>query len=457
MTRRFALALTLVAPLALAACSTVSLPDTTPATAPAGWTNAAPAAAPTVVSPEWWSAYGSGELRDLVATALRNNPDLAASRHRIEAARARARAAGAGLLPSLGASGGGSRNWPGEGPARDSFRGALDVAYEVDLWGGERAAASGAETGALATRFDRDAAALSLSAEVASTYFQYLNLADRIANTREILAIAEQVLTLVERQEELGAASGLEVAQQRGAVASLRATLVALEQRRAETRNALAQLLGTTADRVTIRAASLDEVRLPEVTPGLPSELLTRRPDLRSAEAAIAGAEADVQAARAAMLPAIRLTAGSGASSAQLSSLFSPAGLLTNLASGLAAPIFDGGRLRANRDAAVSGQAQAMEQYRSAVIAAFRDVEDALAAATHLRDIEDAQRRAFEEAETAYGIAEARYRAGRTDFLALLDAQRTLSQQEDALEQTRLGRLNATAALYKALGGGWQG
>lgn len=421
------------------------------------WVNAPdPNAAPTVISDTWWQAYGAADLADLIATAHRNNPDLAASRQRIAQARATARAAASGLYPTLDSSGGASRRWPGEGRATNGFQAGFDAAYELDLWGGTRATVDAAEAGTRATEFQRDAAALSLSADVATTYFQVLSLNDRVGSARRILDIATRILDLVETQETLGATSGLEVSRQRGAVAGLRASIPTLEQRRAETLNALAQLLGATPDGMpeALRARTLDDVLLPDVAPGLPSTLLERRPDLRAAEAGLEGARADVMAARAAMLPSIRLTGGGGFSSAELSSLFTPAGFLANLAGGIAAPIFDAGRLDAQRDRAVAAEGAAIEAYRSAVIAAFRDVEDALAGLKYLAEVEAAQQDAHREAQNSYAIAEARYRAGRTDFLDLLDAQRNLFQQEDALREVRLARLNASVALYEALGGG---
>lgn len=447
----------LLAALALAGCSSLSGTAEPPVVVPSqGWANAvATAAAPTVISQRWWESYGSPELVDLVVQARANNPDLAASRERIIQARAQARAARAGLFPSIDASGGASRRVPGEGLGRNAFDAGFDAAYEVDLWGGTRADVSSAEATAQATAYQQDAAALSLSADVATTYFQVLSLNDRIASARRILDIAQRVQGLVETQEELGAASGLEVSRQRGAVASLRASIPTLERSRAETVNALAQLLGTAPSAVTVRADTLEAVRLPAIVPGLPSDLLTRRPDLRAAEAALSAASADVAVARAAMLPAIRLTGGAGYSSAELSSLFTPAGFLASLAGGLTAPLFDAGRLAAQEDRALSAERQAVEQYRSAIIAAFRDVEDALAGVRTLAEIEAARQDARDQAAQSYAIAEERYRVGRTDFLDLLDAQRTLFEQEDALREARLARLNASVALYKALGGGW--
>jgi NodT family efflux transporter outer membrane factor (OMF) lipoprotein len=444
--------------LALAACAGAAPPGARAPQVPASWTNVVPATASApaaAIADDWWTVFGSDELAALVVRAVRDNPDLAAGAQRIAAATARARAAGAGLMPSLDATGGMSRGWRGEAAAGNGFRGAFDAGYEIDVWGGNRASAAAAAAAALAARWELDAVALGLRAEVATTYFQLLSLQDRIANARRILDIAERVLDLVQQRQALGAASGLEVLQQRGAVSSLRATIPQLQQRRAETANALAELLGAPPGSVAVRASSLDAVALPAVAPGLPSDLLRRRPDLMRAEAAIEAARADAEAARAAMLPRIRLTGSSGYSSDALSSLLSPAGFLADLASGLVGPVFDGGRLAAARDGAVAAQAQAVEDYRGAVVAAFRDVEDALAAARFLAETEAEQRAALADAEAAYALAEVRFRAGAADFLTLLETQRSLFQQEDALAQTRFGRLAAAIALYRALGGGW--
>src|SRR5690606_22235385 len=202
-------------------------------------------------------------------------------------------------------------------------------------------------------------------------------------------------------------------------------------------------------------AGSLGAVAVPRLEPGLPAELLQRRPDIRRAEADLVAANADVHAARAALFPSIRLTGGAGFASAALSSLFDVGGSFYDLVSGLTAPIFDAGRLRAGHELAKAREEELVHRYRAAIVAAFREVEDALAAAKYLAETEAAQREALAQARTAYDLAEVQYRAGAVDFMTVLDAQRTLFQAEDTLLQTRLARLNAAVALFKALGGGW--
>lgn len=444
--------------LLLAGCAALPAAERPDVPVPANWSRPAGQPGPAAAEgADWWDSFGSRELSRLVAAAYGANPDLAAAAYRIAQASALVRVAGADLYPSVEGAGSGSRSWRGEGGNRttDSFRGTFDASYEVDLWGRNRLGAEAALAERIASEYDREAVALSLSAEVATAYFQYLSLGDRIERTRRILATAERVLALVEQQEALGVASALELAQQRAAVAALRATLPQLEQRRAETRNALATLLGRPPGDLRIEASTLATVELPRVAADLPADLLERRPDLRSREAALAAASADVGAARAAMLPSIRLTGSTGFASDALSELFSPAGLLANLASGLVAPVFDAGRLAGQRDFSEARRAELVQAYRGAVLAAFRDVEDALAAIEFLAATEKAQRAAAEAARRAYELAEARYRAGVVSFLTVLETQRTLFQQEDTLEQTRLARLNAAVSLYRALGGGW--
>lgn len=459
---RFSTATTpvLAACLLLAGCSTTPTfqQSDIASVVPSGWASApavSPQADAAFPSRDWWTAFDDPELARLIALAEANNPDLAAAGHRIAQATANARAARAGLFPSLGGSASGSRGWRGEGPASANVSLGLDASYEVDLWGGNRAGVDAAVASRISSEFARDTVALGLMAEVATTYFQYLSLGDRLATALEVLAIGEQVLELVEAQAAAGAIAQLDQVQQRLVVTNLRSAIPTLEQQRDQSLNALAALLGTTPGVLEVAAGSLDAVQLPDVAPGLPSELLARRPDLRSAEAAIAVASANLDSARAAMFPSIRLTGSTGLASNALSSLFQPAGFAAGLAAGLTAPIFDAGRLESQRDAAAAREAEVIENYRAAVVAAFRDVENALTAIRYTAELEALQTAATADARSSYALASAQYEAGAADFITLLDAQRSLAQQLDSARQTRFGRLAATVDLFRSLGGGW--
>lgn len=445
----------------LGACSMI--PDFEPPAVetPQAWTNAAATPEPAdVPPPQWWQAFGNTELTRLVERAQANSPDVAAAAARVAQASAARRSAASGLLPTVGASGSGSRSGQdmdtfGSGTDRTSWRGMVDASYEVDFWNRNGAAVEAAEASALASVFDRETVLLSLSSEVAATWLQYLALEDRIDVAQANLDNARTVLDLVQTRLDLGATSALEVAQQRSAIAGIEASLGDLRQQRAQTANALALLVGEPPGDVAVQSDGLSTATLPFVQPGLPSELIVRRPDIARAEAQLLAANADIGAARAAYFPSISLTAQGGFGSTALASLFEPASALYSLASGITAPIFSGGRLDAEYDRAQARYDELVANYRGTVLAGFRDVEDALAAARFLAEIEAAQQEAAAQADEAYRLAEAQYRAGAVDFLTVLDAQRNLFSAEDALVRARLARLNAAVSLYRALGGGW--
>ncbi len=453
----------LLCAVALGACSLI--PDYEPPVVEAAesWINAGAEIEARQAEPppaDWWRAFGNEELARLVARAQANSPDLAAATARVAQASATRRAAASTLLPSIGGSASGSRSGQdfdtfGTSADRVSWRGVIDASYEIDFWGRNRAGAIAAEASELASAFDRDTVLLSLSAEVAATWLQYLAIEDRIDVAQANLDNARIVLELIETRVDLGAVSPLELAQQRSTIAGIEASLSELRQQRAQTLNALALLLGEPPGEIAVGSEGLSAVRLPVVQPGLPSELLTRRPDIARAEAQLLAANADIGAARAAYFPSIGLTGQAGFGSTALASLFEPASALYTLAGSITAPIFSGGRLDAEYDRARARYDELVANYRGAVLAGFRDVEDALAAARYLAEVEAAQQEAATQAAEAFRLAETQYRAGAVDFLTVLDAQRSLFSAEDALVRARLARLDAAVSLYRALGGGW--
>lgn len=207
---------------------------------------------------------------------------------------------------------------------------------------------------------------------------------------------------------------------------------------------------------MAVAAQPLAALTLPPAPLGLPARLLDQRPDIRQAEAALQGAHADIGAARKALLPRLQLGARVGAAATSPGALFEAGSVFTSLSVDALATIFDGGRLDNQVDAARARQRELVESYRQSVLAAFRDVEDALAGVEHFATQEAAQRDARQFASNAYRLAEIRFRAGAADFLAVLDAQRTLINADAALNNTRFQRFAALVALYRALGGGWE-
>jgi NodT family efflux transporter outer membrane factor (OMF) lipoprotein len=406
----------------------------------------------------WWQGFGSAELDRFVTEALLANSDLRAAETRLRQADAQIRIAGAALLPTLDAGGGATRTRSAQNSAAgtrlsDSFDIGLTAAWELDLSGGNRAFLAASEALGIATRRDRDALALSVASAVAESYFQTLSLRDRLDLALANLDNAQRVLELVEVRVANGAASALELAQQRTQVANQSAALPALVQQERQTVNALALLLGRPLDGFGVEGQELRSVTPVPVVAGMPSELLRRRPDIAAAEARLEAAAADIEAARAALYPSIGLTARAGNASDRLVDLLD--GNFVSVGVSILAPIFAGGRLRAQVDLSEAQQQELLESYRGTVLAALADAEDALIAVRYAREREAALSIAAAEAQRAFTLAEAQYRGGFIDLLSLLDAQRALFAADEALAVARLDRLLALVALYRALGGGW--
>jgi len=441
------LVLALAGVVGCATQSPVPAPQVTP---PAAYSEAA-APGGAELAGDWWRTFNSAELQALVEEALAGSPDLAIATERVRQAEAQVQVAGASLFPSLDL-GFSTRK------ARDSESSstALSASYEVDLFGRNAAGVRGAQASLRASGFDREAARLTLLAGVANAYFELLSLRGRLAVSRDNLGIAERVLGVVEVRARNGAVSPLDVARQQAAVLSQRAGLLSLEQQERQTLAALALLAGRLPEGFEVNGATLADLAVPLVSPGLPADLLVRRPDLAAAEAGLAAANANLAAARAALLPSIQLTASAGVASGALLAFLGGPSTGVAIAASVLQPIFDGGRLRGNVGLAESRERELVEVYRKAILAAFADVENALAAAGRLAQREALQAQVEARAREALRLAEVRYREGADDLLSVLDAQRTLFDAQDQLALTRLERLEASVALFRALGGGWR-
>ena len=410
-------------------------------------------------APDWWQNFGSAELNQLMIEAQNNNLDLTAAAARVHQAEAQARLAGVALLPTLDLGAGATRqgSFGGEKQvdAGNSFELSPGASYEIDFWGKNRANLTSALESVRASRFDRETVALTMTSGVAITYLQVLSLRERIAIARRNLENAESVLRLVESRVKYGAASPLDMAQQRAEVARQRAAIPPLEQQERDARSALALLLGKPPQGFAVAANSLDEIALPQVIAGLPSELLTRRPDIQTSEAQLRAANADIAAARAAWFPSIGLTGSAGFKSTALSALFD-GGVLYTLAVSLAQPIFDAGRREAEEDLAVARREELVRTYRSAIINAFADVETALGTIQSTAEQQNHQAEQLRQAGIAFQLAERRYKEGAVDVLTVLDVQRTLYSAQDQQLQIKFSHLQAMISLYRALGGGWE-
>jgi NodT family efflux transporter outer membrane factor (OMF) lipoprotein len=423
---------------------------------PAGWTVAETSKPQEWPDKNWWQRFGSPELTHLVDEGQSSNLELAGALARVRQAEAGARIAGVSLLPTANFYSDANRAMPiGSGSASTSASSALQVSYEVDFWGKNKASVASAEASLEANRFDRQTVALTVTSAIVSTYLQVLSLHDRLAVAREHVANAEHVLKLVEAQKSAGAASPLDLARQRSVVAQQKSEIPGLMQQEREAQAALAILLGKTPQTFSVGQQGLDTVTLPEVSPGLPSELLSRRPDIRRAEANLAAANADVAVARAKLFPSISLTGTMGGQSSALLSLLNAPNLLANVSASLMAPIFDGGRLKRERDLAIARKQELVQVYRATVISALSEVDTALGQIRSLDEQRRLKTTELEQARQAYDLSEIRYKVGAEDLMTVLDTQRALSDVQNDMGILKLKRLQATVALYKALGGGW--
>lgn len=420
---------------------------------PVGWRGAN--ASDTAVDADWWLAFGDPVLTRLVETALAGNTDIAIAVARVEEARAQLEQARADLLPRLDGSGSALRQRDvgalGTPRVQTAAQPSLAASYEVDLFGRVRNANAAARASLQASANARDAVRLSVAATTASAYITLRSLDARLSISRATLADRAQALRFATRRADTGYSSALEMRQAEAEYHATEQLIPQAELAITRQENALAILLGTVPTDV-VRGRGIADLRAPVVPPGLPSALLRRRPDIAQAEQLIVAADRTLDAARAAFLPSIRLTGSAGAA---FSTLLANPITLWSFGGSILAPIFEGGRLRAQSDAAAARRDQAAFAYRRTALQAFREVEDGLAATTRSGEQLVALQGQRAALSAALRLAANRYDAGYAPYLDQLDAQRGLLTAELSVVQAEADRLLASVALYQAVGGGW--
>lgn len=446
--------------LVLQACGSLSSDlDKTPPTLPQAYQQQAKATPSPVlaqVEPEWWRAYNSPALNSLMQEALKDVAVLRQAQARILQAQAQARIAGASLLPELQGNLSAQRDATfssSHGDSRSQYVAGVFMSYELDVWGRNRAQADSAVFLAQAANYELDVLRVSVQAQVVHLSLQALGDKQRVAIARQNLAVAQRLLSLLEARLQAGAASPLELAQQRQLLASQQRKLLVIEEQAIRTRVELATLLGRT-EIMPEPQEDIASLQVPVLEAGLPSQLLSQRPDIAHIEAQLSAAHADVYVARAAMYPSLTLGARAGASGNHWEeSLRHP---VYSLISGLVAPIFNAGRLEAGKDLSDARLQEWLAQYRQTIVQAYMDVEGVLAQLYSLDAQAQTMELEWEQARLAFQLAEARYRSGSETLLSLLDAQRTLYAAQDVRVSLMQARLQSRAALFRALGGGWQ-
>jgi len=451
---------------ALAGCAGLSADYQRPAVdLPVAWT-AAPGGA---AGAQWWKLYGDARLDRLVDEALEHNANLAQAVARVDEARAQAGIARAGQLPVVGVEFERSRTQSSRqvatplpaGFPRESndYRAALNVSYELDLWGRLRNTTAAARAELLASVAARETVRIALAADVAQGHFALRAFDQQITAMQRSLAARARTLGLHKARLQHGDLSELDYRQLEAEAAAARAQLPALERARAQQENALAVLLGRSPRAIyegAVERSDIADAPPALVVPsGLPSELLLRRPDLVEAEQKLIAGNARIAAARAALFPSITLTGTLGSESAALNNLFTGASGIWGLAAAVAQPIFSGGRLQAQVDAAEARERLATAQYQQAIQNAFKDVRNALVAQTKSREQLEAESQRGAALTQALRLARLRYDNGMVSQLEVLDAERNLlAAEQNRIEALRAQRA-AIADLFKALGGGW--
>jgi outer membrane protein, multidrug efflux system len=439
----------------LAACAGPR-PNTPPdaaVVAPAAWRNGASGGSE--VTAEWWQSFGDPALTKIVEHALANNVDIAIAAARVEEARAQFGAARGQLLPSVELLAGAKRerflNAFGQAASQTAERAEIDVSYDLDLFGRLRNTSDAARASLLATQAAQDNVKLAVASSAAAGYIGLRALDARLVVVRETVDARAGSLKIAQRRAQSGYATRLELEQ---AEAELRATeqlVPALQLAISRQENGLSVLLGEDPREIE-RGVALSGLATPTVPPMLPSDLLRRRPDIAQAEQSIVAADRSLDAARAAFLPSIRLGAAGGYVDSTL--IGDPVGIFL-VGGSILAPLFEGGRLRAQQDFAAARRDEAAYSYRKVALNAFREVEDALAAFQRTSEQELVLRQQRDALARALVQATNRYRAGYSSYLEQLDAQRGLLSADLSLVQANNDRLSAAVSLFQALGGGW--
>jgi multidrug efflux system outer membrane protein len=402
-------------------------------------------------------------LQSLVREALTNNYDLGIAISRVEQARAVAMQARSQFVPSVGYNGTVSRgrnNFAGEafpngGATTSSALATVNAFWEVDLWGRVRRLNESARAQFLASEEARRGVQLSLLSDVATAYFELLELDEELVIAgRTTNSFAESLRIFSERVQG-GTASALESSRAEAALDDAAASVPSIRQRISETENRICILLGRNP-RPIDRSGPLLAQELPDIPPGLPSALLERRPDIRQAEQFLHSANAQVGESVAEFFPKIGLTSFLGKVSPELSAFTLGSANAWGIAAEATGPLFEGGRLVGQYRERKAERKEAELQYRQTILNAFREVSDALVSRLELAEVRQVQAHEVNALETAVKLSTERYTAGKASYYEVLEAQQQLFPTQLNLARTQRDQLLAVVTLYKTLGGGWQ-
>jgi outer membrane protein, multidrug efflux system len=408
----------------------------------------------------WWQVFRDPQLQELIRTALKENYDLLLAAERVSAARAQVTITRSNLFPQVQ---GNADFSGGKDPSTQSKYNILsltaDAAFQLDLFGRLRRATEASRAELLATEDARQTVTLTLVSDVASDYFQLLDLDLQLRITQDTVKTQEESVKLTRLRLDHGVATKLDVLQAEQVLDTANAAIPDLERQIGQEEDAISILLGHYPEGVRRGRPLAEQPLPPEVPPGMPSTLLERRPDIRQVEQDLIAANAEIGVARAAFFPQISLTGGGGGAfgrSTLFSGLMSSQTGIWSYGAQVSQPIFTGGALRGNLKLAESQHRQELIAYKQAIQLAFRDVSDALLGYQKLHQVRVAQETTVKDLQDTVDTSLVRYRGGITTYLEVLDGQRSLFTAELTLAQARGSEYQSLVQLYKALGGGWQ-
>lgn len=414
----------------------------------------------------WWELFGDADLNALEQQAMAHSPNLELAAAKLEQAKATATVASAGLYPSLDLTGGAARsktskNRPLASPTaqhismtQNDFTLGLGVNYEADIAGRVSSSVKAAQASTEQAQADLENAKLLLAAELASDYFSLRELDAEIAVVKESINLQRKALEFVSARHDLGAASGLDVAQQQAQLDATLTQIDALQQQRARFEHAIATLTGTPAPSFSLPEKVLTP-KQPEIPVALPSDILQRRPDVASSERAMAAANAQIGVAKAAFYPSVMLSPKVGLESATLGSLFSASSLLWSFGVSAVQTIFDAGRNQGNLDYAQAGYQATVALYKQTVLTAMQEVEDGLSGSAILSRAANNAQNAVASSQRVLDLATARYEGGIGTHLDVIAAQQGLLASQRQSVQIAGQQSQVAVYLVKALGGGW--
>lgn len=419
---------------------------------------------------QWWTVFGDARLDALEQRALLQNPGIKASAQRLLQAQAQLGTLQAAQLPSVNVAAGVSNSRTSSNTSQgialghrsiegNNYSLGASLSYEIDLWGRVRHIVEAADAQALAAQDEHEGVMLLLSAQLASTYWQLRGMDTEMSILKGALATRIESEQLIEARLNGGLSNELDVSRARIARADAQADLHEAQRQRNLLEHSLATLVGVSPSDILMPAAvpASDLPQPPAIPVGLPASLLAQRPDLAASVAFLRSANAQVGVAEGAFYPSLTLTANFGYASESLRELAQGGSRQFSLGPfALSLPLFDGGRNQANLSLSKARYQEALANHESKLLNALREVEDALSDSQQRERQAQAQEQAKQAAARAYLVAQARYERGVSNYLDVIDAQRSALSADRAAAQIRTQRLLASVAVARALGAGWE-